>query len=75
MPVDITLAKAKYRPTNRRLNLRDKIDPHCNMGASELCPKGTWTYMSGSYTSKSSNAGTASKVKTIAPRRRAYGPW
>lgn len=62
--VDITLAKVKYRNPNRRL-IKRNYDP----------PEGTWTFNGGGYKSKTSNSGTASKVKTIVSRRKAYGPW
>jgi len=39
MLIDITLNKAKYRNPNKKLNVRDKIDPHCNLAASDLCPR------------------------------------
>lgn len=64
--------KAKYRNSDRphignyRVLHRDKLDP----------PEGTLTYKAGRHGSKAGgNAGTASKVKTLKPRRKAYGPF
>jgi len=62
--VDITLSKLKYRNPDSRLNKR-QFDP----------PEGTYTFQGGKFGAKSSNQGTKSKKKTIAPRKRAYGPF
>lgn len=56
--------KLKNRNPNSRV-LHRPFDPQ----------GGTLIYYSSGYSSKTSNAGTASKVKTLKPRRRAYGPW
>lgn len=63
--VDISIYKEKYRNPNRRLLRRNGVDP----------PEGTWVYSGGKFKAKSANQGSKSKVKTLAPRRRAYGPW
>lgn len=64
--------KAKHRNSNRphignyRIQHRDKIDP----------PEGTLTRSAGKNHSKvSGNAGSASKVKTLRPPQRSYGPF
>lgn len=62
--IDITLTKAKYRNPNKKLQRR-QFDP----------PEGTWTFSGGGFKSKTSNQGTISKVRTLGPRRRSYGPW
>lgn len=62
--VDTTLTKAKYRPRNFRL-LKRQFDPE----------GGTKVFAAGRFTSKTANQGTSSKVKTLKPRKRAYGPW
>jgi hypothetical protein len=62
--VDITLAKAKYRPKNCR-RLKRQFDPE----------GGTLVFMAGGFGAKSSNQGTANRGQTIRPRRRSYGPW
>ena len=62
--LDVTLTKAKYRPRNFRL-LKRNFDPE----------GGTKVFNMGRFGAKSSNSGTASKVKTLAPRKKAYGPW
>lgn len=61
--VNITLTKAKYRPSNFRL-LRRAFDPD---GGTKVVQTG--------FASKTANQGTKNKVKTLKPRRRAYGPW
>lgn len=38
-------------------------------------PEGTWTFVGGTYKSKTANSGTANKVKTLRPRKRSYGPF
>jgi hypothetical protein len=63
--IDITLAKLKYRNPNSRTLRRTNLDP----------ADGTRVFQAGSYKSKTANQGTASKVKTLKPRRRAYGPF
>lgn len=55
--------KLKYRNPGRLLHRQ--FDP----------PEGTWTFQGGTFKSKSSNQGTSSKVKTLRPRKRAYGPF
>lgn len=62
--IDITLAKAKYRPTNHRVLHRQQLDP----------PEGTRVVVTG-FASKTANAGKANKARTLAPKQRAYGPW
>lgn len=64
--------KAKYRNSDRphignyRIQHRDKVDP----------PEGTLTKAAGSNHSKAGgNSGHASKVITLRPRQRAWGPW
>lgn len=64
--------KPKYRNSHRphignfRILHRDKIDP----------PEGTMVYNAGRFHSKvSGNVGNKGKIKTIAPRRKSYGPW
>lgn len=64
MAIDVTLTKAKYRPRSFKL-LKRNFDPE----------GGTKVALQGSYTSKSSNQGTKTKVKTLRPRKRAYGPF
>lgn len=66
--------KAKYRNSSRphignhRVQHRDKIDP----------PEGTLTYKAGnSHSNYGGNAGVAgsNSKRSLAPRRKAYGPW
>ncbi len=56
--------KFKYRNPNRK-RLKRPFDPE----------GGTLVFQAGSFKSKTANQGTADKTKTIAPRRKAYGPW
>jgi hypothetical protein len=56
--------KAKYRIPGRILH-REGIDP----------PFGTGVYSGGRFKSRTENQGKASKVRTLKPRQRAYGPW
>lgn len=56
--------KLKYRnPQSRRL--KRPFDPE----------GGTLVFKAGRFSSKTANQGTASKVKSLAPRRKAYGPF
>ena len=57
--------KLKYRNPNCRLLQRAGVDP----------PGGTWTFAAGKNKATVSNSGKGSIVKTIAPRRKSYGPW
>jgi hypothetical protein len=62
-PVNITLAKLKYRPRNRKLLRRAGVDP----------VEGTWVQPGKSYSSKTMNAGKAVKgSQGTGHRRKAY---
>lgn len=66
MVIDITLTKAKYRPSNFRL-LKRQFDPE----------GGTKTVQVTRFVSKTMNSGSSDskKVRTLKPRQRAYGPF
>ena len=60
---DITLAKLKYRPRNRKLLKRSGVDP----------AEGTWVVPGTSLSSKTMNAGRSVKgAQGTGPRRKSY---
>lgn len=61
--------KAKYRIPGRFI-YRKGIEDIYNVPAP-----GTAVYKAGKFSAKTMNKGTKSNVKTLKPRRRAYGPW
>jgi hypothetical protein len=68
--IDITLAKLKYRNPNSRWVFRTHIE-----GRYGIPAPGTRVYSAGSFGAKPRTNQPKAAVKTLRPRKKAYGPF